>query len=449
MRNVEKWTFAYEVLRANAKVINRISNRFITVNGLENIPKNVPVFLAPNHQNALMDPLAIVLNTYIQPVFLARADVFKNKLFARFLKASKVSPVYRIRDGKESLEKNKEVFENGGRILINNRILAVFPEAAHTGMKSMVPHKKGIPRIVFPVAESTNFEIDIKIIPVGINYSHYYKFRRALTLNFGEPISSKDYYKLYQEEGNLKASNVLRKDIFNAVDKIAINVPVKADYDLYEQAFEIFNPAYYDKLGLKKSEKFFYEAEKKLVDKISTTAKNDPENKDLMLQKAKTYKSLKKRLNLSESAIEKGKIGIGGVLASLLAAVLALPLILPGVITHGWLFYITRYPLRKKMKDSAFWSSITSGLNYFIYPVYTIGLFFLINAFVHSWYITIALIILSFPSGIFGWTVGQMLYGMKQRLKIGSLLKQANKNIESLYQHRADLLDFYFKSIKY
>ncbi len=42
--------------------------------GRENIPLGEPVIFAPNHQNALSDPMAIILHTTFQPVWLGRAD---------------------------------------------------------------------------------------------------------------------------------------------------------------------------------------------------------------------------------------------------------------------------------------------------------------------------------------------------------------------------------------
>ena len=47
--------------------------------GRENINPDDHLIFAPNHQNALMDALAVLFTTKGQPVFLARADIFKRK----------------------------------------------------------------------------------------------------------------------------------------------------------------------------------------------------------------------------------------------------------------------------------------------------------------------------------------------------------------------------------
>ena len=58
-----------------------------------------------------MDPLAVMFSINKQIVFLARADIFKNKIAAKFLHFLKILPVFRIRDGKENLNNNDLTFD--------------------------------------------------------------------------------------------------------------------------------------------------------------------------------------------------------------------------------------------------------------------------------------------------------------------------------------------------
>ena len=69
----------------------------------ENIPpKGTPTFVIANHQNGMMDAMAILHTMYKdgrQPVFIARGDIFKKDAVARVLRFLKILPVYRNRDG--------------------------------------------------------------------------------------------------------------------------------------------------------------------------------------------------------------------------------------------------------------------------------------------------------------------------------------------------------------
>lgn len=433
MRKVEKKSIGYVLLRAYAQIINRAAYRSIYVNGLENIPRDKPIIFAPNHQNALHDPILVIFSTQLQPVFLARADIFKNKIVARILNYCKVAPVYRIRDGKESLEKNTESFGTSVRVLKNKRILALFPEGAHTGLKSMLPHKKAIPRIVFMAAENTNFDLDIQIVPVGINYTHYYRFRRSVVINYGKPLSSKNYYELYKTEGEVKASNVMRDDLYTAIDQLVVNVPEKAHYEVYEQAFEMAKPVVAKALSVKNNIRNFVNIEKQIILKISEKLQNaSVEFADELQSKAKKYKQLKEKLNIEEQIIQKLPLKASSVLISILRIIAFLPFGIFGALVHGWIFYLTRYPVRKFIKDKQFYSTFAFALTLVFYPLWVIGLFFILLAFTHHAIIALLLLIISFPSGILAWELLQLAIRMIKGFK---LKKIARKHPELLELH--------------
>ena len=124
------------------------------------------MLITPNHQNALSDPMSILLHIPLQPVWLASADIFKNGMLTAILRFLKIMPVYRLRDGKENLAKNETTFDNSVKVLQNNGALALFPEGAHTGKRQMMAHKKAAPRIVFMAEEKADENLDIQIIPI-------------------------------------------------------------------------------------------------------------------------------------------------------------------------------------------------------------------------------------------------------------------------------------------
>lgn len=447
MRRVEKKSLGYLIIRFYANIFHRLSNRTITVNGVENIPKDKPIILASNHQNALLDALAIGFTNNTQPVFLARADIFKKKFIARVLNYLKLAPVYRMRDGKDSLDKNVEVFENSVRILQNNRALCLFPEGTHIGLKSMLPHKKAIPRIVFIAAEMTNFELDINIVPIGLTYSHYYNFRRSVVVNYGQPISSKSYYSLFRDEGETKASNALRDDLYKAIDQLVVNVPDKAYYDIYNEAFEMAKPFAAKKLRLKYKDKYLVDIEKYIVEKVSSLLNNNEALKTELDEKAKQYHILKEKLKIAESELLKPAIGFRDIVKSLVVLLLLLPFAALGAICNGWVYYLTRYPMRKIVKDKQFYSTFTFGLSIIVYPIWFILLFVIFYVIFKSGFIALGLIILSVPSGILAWELMKMMSSMITRIKIGLLKSKNNKHMAKLLELRIDLLSFYYQSI--
>ena len=111
---VEKNSFWYCFFRKWLSLIFRYSycGNFY-VRGRKNVPKaGTPIMFVSNHQNGVIDALSILFAMPIRykVVFLARADVFKKKLTARILNFCKIMPIYRQRDGRDSLSGNTAIF---------------------------------------------------------------------------------------------------------------------------------------------------------------------------------------------------------------------------------------------------------------------------------------------------------------------------------------------------
>ena len=98
-----KWSLGYEALRTYVRFAFWLTHKRVVVTGRHLIPKGKPIIFAANHQNALMDPLALCCTNSLQILWLARADIFKSKAARSFLNYIKMLPIYRIRDGKENL----------------------------------------------------------------------------------------------------------------------------------------------------------------------------------------------------------------------------------------------------------------------------------------------------------------------------------------------------------
>ena len=98
-----------------------------------------------------MDPIVIASqlisklnqNTY----YLTRADIFKKKIASNFFKSVYMLPIYRQRDGVNTVKKNEEVFDYCFDILNNKGNIIIFPEGNHSNIKKLRSLKKGIARI--------------------------------------------------------------------------------------------------------------------------------------------------------------------------------------------------------------------------------------------------------------------------------------------------------------
>lgn len=226
----QKEPIGYKLIYKYAHFCFRLFYSTIHIVGKDNIPDGKSVIFASNHQNALMDPLAILFAADQPVYFLARADIFKKKFIARILRFLKLMPVYRLRDDVDIIEKDKQVFKETAALLAEGNSLGILPEGTHTPIKRLSLLKKGICRIAFETVSDSSFNNDLVIIPVGIDYSDYQKQGSGLIVIFGKPIEVIQYYNLYKDNPN-KAVARLRDELADSIRALMINIDINGEYE--------------------------------------------------------------------------------------------------------------------------------------------------------------------------------------------------------------------------
>ncbi|MGB5403007.1 1-acyl-sn-glycerol-3-phosphate acyltransferase [Robiginitalea sp.] len=201
---------------------------------IERVPLDRPVMLLPNHQNALMDPLLYAAFAKGKPYFLTRSDVFGNKLLKWIFQGMRMMPVYRLRDGRETLSKNQAVFERCALLFSQGEQLLLFPEANHNLKRQVRPLSKGFTRILSQSYEN-NPDQDITIVPVGMNYQNAAHFPDRVALYFGEPFPTRRYWSEDNQELDFGS---LRDRTYHAIAELTTHIPTNADYELWEQRLE-------------------------------------------------------------------------------------------------------------------------------------------------------------------------------------------------------------------
>jgi 1-acyl-sn-glycerol-3-phosphate acyltransferase len=368
---MKNWSIGYEIIRVYIRFAFWLTHKKIVVIGRHSIPKGKPIIFAPNHQNALMDPLALACTNPHQSVWLARADIFKSKTVSSILKYLKLLPVYRIRDGKDNLSNNEEIFAQVIHLLENKQTIALFPEAAHSGKRQMLPHKKAISRIALEAEAKNNFKLNLQIVPVGITYSHYWKFNRSLIVQYGKPIEISQFREEYLENPQ-KTMLELRDEIHRKLLPLIIQIESKTHYPEYEKILQLARKAYSkSRFFCKNSSLQLFYAEKELICKLKQLEDLQPKDFSNIMESTRQYFSEIEKDNISDDQIENaGKASWSMVLISLTAAILTLPIFALGFIFNAIPFFIPRAILRKKVKDTTFLSSFNFVTGLIVFPTY-------------------------------------------------------------------------------
>jgi 1-acyl-sn-glycerol-3-phosphate acyltransferase len=360
----EEWSLGYWLLKQYVRFASWLIHKKTLVVGKENIPKDKPLIFAPNHQNALSDPMAVLLNTRYQPVWLGRADIFgKSKMIDRFLKFIKIIPVYRLRDGKENLDKNDNTFSTSIKVLKNNKALALFPEAAHTFKRQMLPHQKAVPRIAFMAEEQSGKQLDIQIIPTGIYYSHYWKFNRTQIVCFGIPIPVSNYMDSCRQNPNA-AIIELKKELYDKIISLVININSKEYYHEFERIREIYGTHFLLQQKKKYSTLNLYNSDKILINKLDALESTDKNSLASVAFKVNTLFDKIKGLGLRGWLLNKEEKHSALLLIHTFLLIVLLPVFIIGFVFNAVPFFLIDRGIRKKVKDKSFWSTffLVSGI---------------------------------------------------------------------------------------
>ncbi len=328
----------------------------VTVVGREKVPKNKPVILALNHQNALMDPLTVICSLKGPSVFMARADVFKSKTIAKILRFFKVLPIFRIRDGIKSLQNNDAVFEEAVGIMEGKGRLGILPEGNHAGVRRLRVLKKGIARIAFQAEERHDFNLDVQIVPVGLDYSNYINFGADLLIHYGDPLPISDFKDLYLENPQ-KGMNALMQELRERMIPQMLNIDDLEHYDEIETLKDIYIQHLLAKRKLRDNHHEIIEKSQIISDQIIEFKNSSFDEFEKLGKTALEIKESNRAMGIRYWVSAKKRHYWLGIILNHILLIALFPFFIYGFVTNFLPFYIPVL-ISQKIKDLQFISSI-------------------------------------------------------------------------------------------
>lgn len=169
----------------------------VKVIGRENIPESQGYILCANHKSNL-DPIFLAIAFPSNIRFMAKKELFENKLLAGLLKSIGVFPVDRKGRDLSSLK-------NSIKLLKDENVLGIFPEGTRTHEISRQNMKDGVAYIALKTKKD--------ILPVEI-VSSYKPFRKTY-IYINEPINVDNYLNMKSKEAMVKMTD----EVFNEIYK--------------------------------------------------------------------------------------------------------------------------------------------------------------------------------------------------------------------------------------
>ena len=393
LSNIEKKSFGFNIAKNLVRFWhNFFYYRSFIVLGKSNIPTDKPLIFTPNHQNALMDALALHFSIDSQLVFVARSDIFKKPAIARILYFIKILPIYRVRDGFDSIKKNKDIILKTIDIITSDSAMVILPEGNHSGNRRLRPLKKGFARMAFQTEEANDFNLDIHIVPVGIDYDNYQNYRGSLIVNFGKPIAVKEFIESYKETPAI-AINDIKDRLSEHIKPLIIDIESEDNYDLYNELRVIYRSRMAQKLNVDaRDDRNRLYIDQQLIKHIAGYEKQNPDGASDYQKDILRFVKLRNKLGLTNTIIEqKGKSFIKLMFSSI-ALLATLPLYLYGAI-NNFLPYWLPIRLSKKIKDPQFQSSFKFVISLLSFPIFYIIQFLIVLLISSNWEIAIVYLV--------------------------------------------------------
>ncbi len=432
-----RWPIFHKILFAYVSVIHRLYYRRITVVGSGKIPQNVPLIFAPNHQNALMDAFAVMFPIHKHVVFMARADIFKKPAIAKILNAFQILPIYRIRDGYGELGRNQEVFDSTVEVLKSNMPLCILPEGNHEGQKRLRPLKKGIFRIAFQAEQSNSFNLNLHIIPVGLDYSDYFQAGSDLTVVFGTPIKVSDYAEQYRENEQ-KTINTLMNVLAENMRSVMIHIP-EEHYELTYQISELYEPDVWN-CSVKRQPYNKLTAKQYIVQKVTEAFKQHPEKAVEISKALHIYKTRLREGGIEDCLLQQKSPRFISLIVQTIISTFLIPVQFYGMILNYLPFKVPQM-VASKIKDKHFQSSVQFGIGLFIFPIYYFILIILFNLVTDALQFKL-LFAFSLPvTGYFAFYNYKYLNFLRGKFRIFSLRHFKTEKYNSLKSERNQIID--------
>lgn len=418
--------------------------------GKENIPKMGEMFVMPaNHQNTAIDPILMILaqDNRSHPYVMAMGGVFTwHSLINKFWNWLGMLPAFRMdfEGVEEAVSRTKYVIDfAAGKMVEEGNPVFLFPETNHHEEHWMRVWVPGYLEIAFTAAKKSNFERDVKIVPMAHHYSSYYGIQGSYMLHFGEPISLMPYYERYKEKPRTTMRE-LNEPIREKVKSMMLYTDDLEHHDLYdfirtskvgeEHAVELGKDP--DVLPER------LESDQHLWAKLEKGVAAYPEIADELTETMKDIQTVEKKMLLREHAGEQKPQNCIKLALSILAQIALLPLWVFSLFPSGIMYFIP--PMFMPGKEDSYYRVYTQAMQLILsivilIPLNVIGVLLTLGLVWGWWWQALLWIALWIPLGLFAWHDGLWMRRTWEQLSM-RFHKAKTRRLHSLYERFYNLV---------
>ena len=330
--------------------------------GRENIPHDGACIFGSNHCNTLMDALVLHATSRRKKVFIARGDIFKNRRTAKILRWLKILPIFRMRDGIGSVrDKNGDTIDQAVDVIRDEVQLYLFPEAAHRTKHSLRQLSKGIFHIALDANRQFGQEKPIYIVPVGLEYGDYFRFRSTVLVNYGKPINVTEYMKEHEGENEAVIINNLKAMLTERMAELISYIPDDPDYDAIWEITKI-------RAGrLPITQKMRLRRNKRFIANILKFREKEPEKAKVLFEKINEFTRHRKEQGISVTSVAM-RVPFWRTFLKTLLVLLGLPFFIVAATVSSPIWIVASFIL-DNLKDKAFRNTVNVCVELLLHPL--------------------------------------------------------------------------------
>ena len=388
MTTIHKPSLAYDLLKVYFDFCVQRSYRNIEVHGIENLPAEGSVILASNHCNTLMDALVILRGHPNLTVFGARADIFNNPTVAKFMTFLRILPMVRERDGLRNVVKNFDTMDQIADVLNDGVAFCFFPEGTHRPKHSLLPIKKGLTRMAIVADEKTDHDKPLYMVPVGVEYGDYFRFRSTSLVNFGKPVELKSLVRA-SENKDLKFFSECSAIYKESISSLFTYIPDDENYDgiwaltRVLMAGESRKDTPYERM----------EKDRATVARIISVIERRPEEMAVLLEDARRFDQDRKAAGISIKSFEDVPAWLTAT-SAVCSMIVALPFLILDAVFALPMWVTAELLCHKFFKDKAFRNTARFAVMLIMTPVYVL-ISIVVSIVVKKWWLFLYLLSLT------------------------------------------------------
>lgn len=166
--------------------------------GRENLRFSGPAVVVVNHPSTIMDVFNVCVEVRQSCYFLANYGLFKHPVSNWILRRMYCIPVKRKEDLPDGADRNNnEALDQSVRHIQNGGVLFIAAEGVSWMDRVVRPFKTGAARIALGAENNSDWQLDVKLIPVGLSYSAPDQFRSEVIVHFGEPVHAAEWRSMW------------------------------------------------------------------------------------------------------------------------------------------------------------------------------------------------------------------------------------------------------------